>query len=435
MKRLTYIYFVIIIGLLGFASCEREQLTKDDTGGQQIDTRAEGKVNLSSLKVAVETATGSQTRAINTADFIVRIFDVDNSGKLVKEWKYSEMPEIFALKVGNYMVAAYSHDEVPAAFERPYYYGKQDFSIVADDVTDIDILKCFLHSIMVTIEYDEKLQELLGEDAVSTVSVGTASLNFHKDETRAGYFQALTENSNILNARLSGTVEGATVNYEQGFSGVKAGEHRVIRYTLKEVDEGGNGDGGSAGITIKVDATCEIVDEDVTVDPGHEEEVPDFPNEGGGEKPEEPEDPEPPVGEDAPVITGANFNGASFDIDKTQNLPEACTLIVNIAAPKGIQHLKVAISSSNAEFDGIGAELAEFDLAHSATMLPDTKAMLGELGLPMDEKVLNQPQLDFDISGFTGMLLGFSGVHTFKITVTDNAGNTLSKSLKIEVGN
>ena len=59
--------------------------------------------------------------------------------------------------------------------------------------------------------------------------------------------------------------------------------------------------------------------------------------------------------------------------------------------------------------------------------------MLPVLGLPIDDAVLNQTNLDFNISKFTSMLSGFKGTHTFKITVTDNQGKTESKSLVINV--
>ena len=85
------------------------------------------------------------------------------------------------------------------------------------------------------------------------------------------------------------------------------------------------------------------------------------------------------------------------------------------------------------EFNGIGEGLGEFDLAHSDSMNEDAQAMIPVLGLPIDDAVLNQTNLDFNISKFTSMLYSFKGTHTFKITVTDNQGKTESKSLVINV--
>ena len=109
-------------------------------------------------------------------------------------------------------------------------------------------------------------------------------------------------------------------------------------------------------------------------------------------------------------------------------------MIVGIEAPAGIQNLKVKITSAgNDDFNGIGEGLGEFDLAHSDSMNENAQAMIPVLGLPIDDAVLNQPNLDFNISKFTSMLAGFEGTHTFKITVTDNQGKTESKSLVINV--
>ena len=262
MKKSVCIIVLSLVYVLAFVSCEREQYSTEE--GNKVETVSEGQINLSSLKLTVNVNANAATRAdIDTKDYIIRIYNRDNDNKLLQEWKYSEMPEIFSLKVGNYTVAAFSHDVHPAEFEHPYYYGKEDFEILKDQITDIIDLQCVLRSVMVTVEYDEKLLTLLGNDVKANVTLGQGSLDFVKDETRAGYYQAINENANVITTRLTGTVEGESVDISKGFPQVKAGAHKIIRYTLKDVDENGSSEGGNADISIRIDVTCTTVEQDI----------------------------------------------------------------------------------------------------------------------------------------------------------------------------
>lgn len=410
-----------------FSSCGREVFSFDN-GEKDNEVLAEGQLNLTSLKVAVEAETdGVISRAnINTADFIIRIFD-KNQGNKIKEWKYSEMPEIFSLKVGSYLVAAYSHDIMPAEFDRPYFYGSQSFDITADNITDIEVLKCFLRSIKVTVEYADNLRELLGDDVIANVSVGEGALAFTKNEVRAGHFQATNETVNLL-ATLTGTIDGAIITpIEKAFPGVKAGEHRIIRYSMKEVDEGGNGSGGSAGVTIVIDATCEIVDVNVDVDPGTEEGVPDFPGDGGGDDGGGGTD-----NPDLPTIVGDGFDITTAIIDVSEaSFASPISIKVNIGASKGIRNLNVEIISDTltpSELEGVG--LADkFDLANPGGLAEG----LSGLGFPVGEEVIGQTSVLFDITNFTPLIpaLG-SGTHKFKINVVDQDGNSVTETLTLK---
>lgn len=408
---------------LSFVSCEREQYLEKEEN--KAEATSEGQINLSSLKLAVDvnanTTTRANTRTIDTQDYIIRIYSRENGNKLIQEWKYSEMPEIFSLKVGSYTVAAFSHDVLPAEFERPYYYGKEDFEILKDQITDITTLQCVLRSIKVTVEYDDKLLALLGNDVKANVVVGQGSLDFVKDETRAGYYQAISENANVITTRLTGTVEGENVNIDKGFPQVKAGVHKIIKYTLKDIDEDGSTEGGNANISIRIDVTCTTVEQDIIVDPD-EDIVPD--------EPDEPDNPDDPTGE-LPTI-----KGDGFDISKAIVLPETTRpenpypVVVNIAAVNGIANLKVTIDSDVLDEDAL-ADVnlkKDFDLAHPGEL----KEALEGLGFPVGENVLGKTNLEFNITQFTGLLTMLNpGTHNFIITVVDAKNNKTTETLTL----
>lgn len=441
MKKIIYLSIAVLLNMLCLVSCDREKYDYG-YGEDGNETLATGTVNLASLKVAVSgSVVGVTTRAgesdeqgsINVDDYIILIHNKD--GKSVKQWKYSEMPEIFSLNVGSYTVSAYSHDEKPAEFDRPYYFGSQDFEIKADSVTNIDELKCFLRSIMVTVEYDDDLKEILGDDVVSKVTVGDGSLDFVKGESRAGYFQATNSTSNMIDTEFTGTVDGAQVNYAEKFSGVKAGEHRIIRYSVKKINNENNGTGGTAEFTITIDATCTVVNDTIEIDPGSEDIIPDFPSNGGDEDNSDNNNSEDNNSE-KPSIVGNSYevDGQGFDISKdVLDIPSGVSTIVkvDINAPKGISHVKVEIISdvlTPEELESVGLT-DKFDLAEPG----EYETALSRLGFPVKDEVIGQTYLLFDITQFTGLLANLdAGEHNFKITVVDSEGNEKTETLKLK---
>lgn len=425
MKKLTTLFTLVFFAILALSSCEREQWGNDKKGSDDVDNRAEGQIGLSALKVSVdEKVSATVTRAgISTDNFIIRIYDIDKEGKMVQEWKYSEMPEIFTLKVSHYSITAMSHEVQPAAFETPYYFSKQDFEITENTVTDLKELVCTLNNIKVRIAYDDELKALLGDDSKVGVSIGEGRLEYAKDEMRAGYFKSIGE-TNILIADLNATVQGEKVTMSKAFIDVLPGEERIIKYSLKQ-NSGGDGDNGEIGkVNIQIDATCEVVEKDITIDPGEEEPLP------------EP-DPDPNPDPDPSPETQPTITGKGFDITKSITIPAGTSMdnpypvIVKITVPEGIQKLEIGITSSSSDFAGAIADLGltNFDLANPGKLI-DT---LNNLGLPYGDEVVDQTDIDFDISGFTGLLVGFPGTHRFNLKVTDNKGNTASAMLALIV--
>lgn len=344
---------------------------------------------------------------------------MDKEGKMVQEWKYSEMPEIFTLKVSHYSITAMSHEVQPAEFEKPYYFSKQDFEITENTVTDLKELVCTLNNIKVRIAYDDELQKLLDEDSKVKVSIGEGRLEYTKDETRAGYFKSIGE-TNILIADLNATVQGEKVTMSKAFIDVLPGEERIIKYSMKQ-NSGGDGDNGEIGkVDIQIDATCEVVEKDITIAPGEEEPLPE---------PEPNPEPDP---ETKPAITGKGF-----DITQSITIPPGVStdnpypVIVKIAVPEGIRNLEIGITSSSSDFAGAISDLGltDFDLANPGALI----GILQNLGLPYGDKVVGKTDIDFDISGFTGLLMGFPGTHRFNLKVTDDKGNTASAILALIV--
>ena len=100
------------------------------------------------------------------------------------------MPDTIALEPGSYYVEAHSDNDLPAAFENPYYVGNSgEFTLNSDESRTVQIT-CSLANTIVSVAYDPALADNFTNFS-TTVSTGSDSLVFEKDETRWGYFRPL----------------------------------------------------------------------------------------------------------------------------------------------------------------------------------------------------------------------------------------------------
>lgn len=403
MKKIFYIALTAVLGLAG-TSCDREKLTYDSKTGT-LDLSSFDAIPNNDIK---EIEKKPVSRAVDTGDFTVQIFRTDNGSEtLENKWKYSETPEKVTLNVGNYNLKVFSHEVQPAEREKPYYYADKTFSIEENRVTQIDTLVCTLQNIKVSVSYSEDLKTLMGEDCKVTVEIGKGTLDFDKEESRAGYYRSDSE-SNLLIATFSGTIDGYEEVNRIQVDNVKAGEWRKIHYDIKRPEPGS--ETGRVTPSVTLDASCEIIDHfgNVTID----EEVIEDPN------PIDPgTDPDPT---DAPKITSSTIKlgtpvtvteGLQVSVDITSSDKNGLTgLVVDIESP----------TLTPDELAGMGLA-AHLDLVNPG----DLKTAIEGLGFPTGSNVLNQSKVTFDISDFMPLLglLG-AGTHNFIIKATDAQGTT-----------
>ena len=436
MKNIFLICLTLMAVLFTFSACHSEKM---ETGATDVT----GQLSLASMKMEVDLKVDTvypQSRAgVDVSNFLLTI--KNSQGEQVEQYTYSEMPEIISLPVGTYTVVASSAEAATNGFDVPFYTGStEQFTIKENELTEVSALTCRLANVMISVEYDEELRKLMGEDVVTTVTIKEKtqdmiikeySLDIPSSETRKAYLIAPASVS-PMDITLKGTIDGEFVTEVNRVDEVQAGQYNIIKYTLSPVDDGNNSVGGNLNIAINIDSSMTSSDETVGVNPGEEPGIDDFPTDGG-EEPGDGDGDSDGDGEGGITsdinITGKKLGDSSFDIDQTQTITGATTLIVGIEAPAGIQNLKVTISSDNEDFGSIGASFGTFDLANPG----DKESMIAELGLPYGTAVKDKTELDFDISTFTSLLIPFDGTHTFNIAVTDNQGKTESKSLVINV--
>lgn len=422
MKRIISI-LTIFASLFFFAACDRENMD------MFADSEGYGQIGLGSLQLNVETEVAPMSRAtgIDVDNYIVGIYNVSD-GALVSEWRYGDMPEIFQLKVGSYKVTAHAPNNEPS-FDEPYCEGTKNIEIQKDQVTNVATLTCTLHCVAVAIKYDENFAKLMGDDAVVTVRVGGASgkaMEYNNGESRIGYFPAL-EGGNVVDVDFVGTIDGGKEEIKKSYASVNMGALLTVTYVLKDAD-GNPGTGGTINPSLNLDASCEVEEIDGTVHPGEEEGIEDFPEQGGSEG-GEPENPDM----NAPSVTGDGF-----DISKVWNTNELERVNVKLAAPLGIAHVYVDIVSDVDDFQATVNGMFEvatgesFDLAYPKAGVQ--KESLESLAFPVEDKIINQTLVDFDISTFVPALSGFgAGNHKFRIEVVDNDGKSAVSTLTLVV--
>lgn len=442
MKNIFLICFTLMVVLFTFSACHSEKM---ETGTTDVT----GQLSLASMKMEVDLKVDTvypQSRAgVDVSNFLLTI--KNSQGEQVEQYTYSEMPEIISLPVGTYTVVASSAEAATNGFDVPFYTGStEQFTIKENELTEVSALTCRLANVMISVEYDEELRKLMGEDVVTTVTIKEKtqdmikeySLDIPSSETRKAYLIA-PASAGSMDITLKGTIDGESVTEVKRVDNVQAGQYNIIKYVLNSVDDGTNSNGGgNLNIAINIDSSMTSSDETVGVNPGEEPGIDDFPTDGGGE----PSDGDGDGGDESgseqnmPTIEGTSFNKVPFDIDKVPfdidndrlTISGAAELQVTIGAPNGIANLFVEIISETLDVSEVGFPKS-FDLAYPG----ENSDALSGLGFPVGDKVIGQTEVLFDISNFTILLPTFKGNHDFKIRVVDSKGLEETKTLKLKV--
>jgi hypothetical protein len=185
MKKLSRFWvfpaLVFMISCLLLISCQKEDApAQKETGCLLIQIESAIQVHEvnSHLKAAPE-----------IKDFTVNIYQAD--GTLVMSFDSTTVrPDTIELEVGSYYVEVHSANNLPAAFENPYYYGTSDVFDIASNTRQTVLVNCLLANTMVSVVYSGQVVSGFS-DYQTTVASALDSLVFLKDETRIGYFQPL----------------------------------------------------------------------------------------------------------------------------------------------------------------------------------------------------------------------------------------------------
>ncbi len=276
MKRLNRFIIASLVALC-IISCGTDE-TNFNTGdnvvnpGDIIDPTSQGYLDLSgsTFIVDVEEEFFTDSKASDTnleADdsYIITVSKEDSNGTAGEEIyrsTYAEAKDLtdpLTLSAGAYIVTAMSTaDEPTVGWESPYYAGSQRLIVGDEKITEVGEVICYLSNIKISVIMSADLKDLfkadedLDTDEIPleiTVELDDASLTFDREESRYGYFKAISE-SNTLDVSLMGmyntAAAGETPSYSkidkggwsQSISGVKAGQARQISVKIDNYSDG-----------------------------------------------------------------------------------------------------------------------------------------------------------------------------------------------------
>ncbi|WP_299222457.1 DUF4493 domain-containing protein [uncultured Alistipes sp.] len=136
-----------------------------------------------------------------------------------------------------------------------------------------------------------------------------------------------------------------------------------------------------------------------------------------------------------------NIRWIGNDIDQRHDVVDGLQVEIRITATKGIRSLMVEIEGALGEglpsvqipskFDLVDPEATQAGL--STILGPFNEATGVGFGFPVGDDVRNQTSILFPITTFMPLMGSFKGDTDFKLTVTDNEGNTIAKTVMLHV--
>lgn len=418
MSIMKKIMLMTAIALVALGSCKKETF---NYGGNGAD--ATGTLSFDGLAIEVSDETHQVKASTRATTDTYAIYVDSEDGQRFLSTTYNELKGSIQLPAGKYTLTAQSATEIPdAEFENPVYGATKEFTIEAGKTTSIGTLTCTLLQCKVSVAYNEDFLAMVTGNCTTTVELSNGSpleyaMTYSADkgpqyEKRNGYF-AVSGSTLIVTFR--GEIEGKSQRMTKSFTGIAPKQWRQITFVQKI-----NGEG---------DATF-----DITISDYVEDETLD--NDINGDETIIGKDPNAPTGDGGIKLQST----CGFDITQPIVVPTGddapFVLTMKAIVPNGVSRFTVEIESTNSEFPDAVALINDgkttLDLVN-----PSAGAMTvfnTILPFPYGDKVKDQTEIPFDLSGAKGPISGFPGTHTFKMVVIDKTGcrNEISVVLVVE---
>lgn len=377
MKRI--IVFLLIVGCVaGLTGCTNEDKAMGSRGY---------------LRIGVENDVTLQTKAAYAASLNVTILDAaEDTVKHITGFDPA-LNDRIELEAGAYSVVVTSGNRDSAAWEMPFFYGKEECRIVADQLSDVQVV-CKIANTKVTVDYSDSFKTYFPE-YTATISNSSGSLVYEKGETRGGFFAAekLTAVLNLTNT------DGRTFVLKRVFPNIEEKTHYNLKFTLEE-GSGSNDAGGNFEITVDEEAEMILIRIPIVADELEKMQVPSFRIEG--------------------------FDAGNSLVLTSGEAPDNS---VKVVAPNSIETFRLLIQSDSLNAKGI----ASFDLAN---LSESEKVLLESFSFPVQLVKDATDTVTFDLKAMANALVPYDSrvqVHTFTFIVLDKMHQEQTVSFSYQV--
>ena len=448
MKLINYLVYGLLI-LVGLTSCKEKFDNNEETGSFVVSIEAKDPEKHGD-KVA------ARASGISASDFPVSI--MGQKGTPVEDVT-REFPSVSSLPakpillpIGQYVVAAHTPGNLEKQMKHPYFAGEKAIDILKNVTTTTKVV-CKMKNSKIQLTYQDDFKEsftdwhITIDDGTGSVMVFTEKelnpepIYYHFGENGAEFLtmnvraKTTTGNTVVKMVRLSKA--DADESYEEDTPNFTGGDGLKLDMTLGQNPEG--------DLQIKVNVNIQFSNHDDDWDINVNDKEQDLPNN---------DDAFVPGGGDSG--NGGNGGGGESSSDIALNLPADFSYSLSgnpakpgsanavFSTPKGLKSAVVKIITNNdgfkttletAAFDTPGALLAGAELIGNQGIqkLFTDMGLTDGSGQPKTTPKKGDTEYTFPLSTFFTFLDMFTGTHQFQLTLQDNAGGSITKTLTITI--
>lgn len=260
--RTVVLFACISVLIIGLFACDDQ---KDGSSAHSGKLRLSLTADTTSLKKGVNS---NLTKAVSdefekfltVEDYQIRI--VTDKDTVKSYDRFDKMPSEIELPEGAYTIVASKGNDLPAAFENPYFEGSTVFTIKEGMSTPLD-MTCTLGNARITLDCTDDFKAAYTDYSVGlkTKFLTDTILEIKKDETRPAYLQVAKEGTSVsfaIKLKKLGTEEDVTYS---GATPLILQRRQNVRLVLKTDGEALEGIG--LDVILDDSLTCVILDDTI----------------------------------------------------------------------------------------------------------------------------------------------------------------------------
>lgn len=425
--KMNKILMLGTIACLGLSSCMNEDIPSSSS--------VQGSISLN-----VDYLVPSTTRAVETKDFPVAVYELEGN-KVFAEYEYaSQVPAEITMPVGLYYATAHTPGNMDKIMSNPYYQGVDTFEILKD-IKTISTVVCRMANGSFTIRYSQDFTSAFSDWQI-TIDDGSESaliytkekdglnpptmyIDFAKGVKEMNFtFVGTTVDGNRITSANNLTKKQAAEKYDSDTEFFSGGDAIVIDLKPTESMEG-----KVTGIEVKANISFEESEGNFEMEVEDKVTDSDTPGEGGEETPDTPGEGGDP---NAIVLTLPADMVVNEDTDPSLG-------DTHIKAVNGIKSVSVKVTSTSEDMMGALVELGgayegiDFENGTEVVGSVGLVALFSDLGQELSVPAEGDKEYVFPIGNFFPFLVILPGDHTFILSVTDMNGNTKDGQLTLTI--